>query len=299
MPPQGIQLIRHKEILSYEEIAHLVKLAVKAGIRKIRLTGGEPLVRCEIVKLVSMLAQIRGIQDLILTTNGTLLAPLADKLHGAGLKRVNISLDTLDADKYSKITRGGKLAQVWEGILAAGEANLKPVRLNVVVIRGLNDNEVVDFARLTLKWPLEVRFIEFMPYHNEHFWQPTYFVSASSVRHRISQSYPLVLETSPDYNSCTLWYRLKQGQGRIGFISPISSSFCSRCNRLRLTADGNLRSCLFLPQEVDLKTPLRQGATDKELLWLFEQAVSLKPPGHKLSIKASVPVGRPMYTIGG
>ena len=299
MPAGRTRLIPREEILSYEEIYRLVKVAVSCGITKLRLTGGEPLLRKRLVSLLGMLAQIKGVDDLGLTTNGTCLPEMAKELYHAGLRRINISLDTLDEAKYRWITQGAELARVCSGIEKALQLGFQPLKLNVVVIRGFNDDELLSFTRLAHEFPLEVRFIEFMPFHNGHFWSMSRYMSSPEMQDKINAHEGLVPYYEADKREIAKSYRLNKGIGRVSFISPFSPDFCSACNRLRLTADGHLRSCLFSRKELNLKTKLRQGVSDDKLILYFKQAVAQKPPSHGLTPSLSQPTGRAMHAIGG
>jgi cyclic pyranopterin phosphate synthase len=298
MPPEGVPQMSHSEILSYEEIRAVVQAAAELGIRKIRLTGGEPLVRADFPELVKMLSQIEGIQELSLTTNGALLKNNALALKQAGLSRINVSLDTLRADRFRYVTRLGKLKDVHEGIEAAKEAGLRPVKINTIVMRGINDDEVPDFARMTYEEECHIRFIELMPFKGV-----AEFVSSVEVRQHIGLLGKL--EPCPDSigiagNGPAVYYRLSGARGTIGFISPLSElSFCSRCNRMRLTADGRLRPCLLGEDEIDLRMPLRNNASTAELKRLILKAVASKPEHHHLAGGDVRPVKRRMSQIGG
>jgi cyclic pyranopterin phosphate synthase len=299
MPPTGIPWRPHAEILRYEEIKTVVRAAAELGISKVRLTGGEPLVRLGIVNLVAMLAQIPGIDDLAMTTNGILLARYAKELKAAGLKRVNVSLDTLRPDRFRRITRLGELSDTLDGIAAAKEAGLVPVKVNVVVVRGLNDDEVVDFARLTYAPDWHVRFIEVMPLGGNACWADNGYVPMGEVRERIERELGELIPAKLGVGGGPArYYRLPGAQGTIGFITPVSEHFCYQCNRLRLTADGKLRPCLLSDYEIDLRTPLRQGATMEEIKRLIVGAVRAKPERHRLSEQV-LPQGRVMSEIGG
>jgi GTP 3',8-cyclase len=300
MPPEGVSSRTHDDILRYEEIERLVRAAAGLGIKKVRLTGGEPLVRKGIVDLTAMLARIPGITELAMTTNATLLARYADALAQAGLQRINISLDTLQAEKYACITRGGRLEDALAGIAAAEEAGLTPLKVNTVVMRGLNDDEIANMAGLTLTHPWHVRFIELMPLNNE----AQTFDACSMRSHEVRAAIEAVLgplapvEIARNGSGPADLYRLKGAQGTVGFISPVSEHFCATCNRLRLTADGRLRLCLLSDQEVDLKPLLRGGAEIAEIQAALRQAINVKPGGHRLS-EHVLPQGRTMSQIGG
>lgn len=307
MPSGGVVPIEHKEILRYEEIARILKVAAKIGVRRVRITGGEPLVRKDIARLVQLIKQIPGIRDLSLTTNGILLEQHAEELAGAGLNRVNVSLDSLSAEKYGEITRGGNLDAVLRGIQAAEKAGLVPVKINMVPIRGINDSEIEAFAKLTLNTSYQIRFIEFMPFDSQDLWSPERFVSVDEIRSRVGNIGTLV--PAPVRKSGPAHYfRLEGAQGVIGFISPLSNHFCGECNRLRMTADGKLRPCLFSETEIDLKPALRQNTSDDEIHRLIILSVKVKPEGHNISmrqaglenlVKFMQGSGRPMSKIGG
>jgi cyclic pyranopterin phosphate synthase len=295
MPPEGVPQMSHSEILSYEEIRTVVQAAAELGINKIRLTGGEPLVRAELPELVRMLSQIEGIQELSLTTNGTLLKNNALALRQAGLSRINVSLDTLRPDRLRYITRLGRLKDVLEGISAAKKAGFDPVKINTVVMRGINDDEILDFARMTYEEGCHVRFIETMPFKGV-----ADFVPSAELRQHIGLLGKLEPCTSITGNGPAIYYRLAGAKGTIGFISPLTElSFCSRCNRMRLTPDGRLRPCLLGEDEIDLKTPLRNNASMEELKRLILKAVASKPEHHHLEAANVRLVKRKMSQIGG
>lgn len=298
MPEQGVPLKPHHELLTLEEIARIVKVAASLGITKVRLTGGEPLVRRGVVELVKMISSIPGIEDLAMTTNGVLLPAFAYQLKEAGLKRVNVSLDTLKPERFHRITRGGNLEDVLRGIEEAKKAGLTPIKVNVVVLEGFNRDEVVDFARLTIHDEWHVRFIEVMPVGTEAGDNLGKFVSMQEVREDIERALGPLLPASLRGNGPARYFQLKGAKGTIGFITPISEHFCYQCNRLRLTSDGKLRPCLLSDFEVDIKTALRSGATDEQLKEIIREAVRLKPEHHNLEA-SSLPTGRAMAEIGG
>ena len=295
MPAEGINLLPHEDILSYEEIYRIAVTAAELGIKKVRITGGEPLVRIGLSGLIRMLAQIESIDDIALTTNGTLLAQYADELKAAGLRRVNISLDTLNPDKFRLITRGGDFYHVMEGIDSAGAAGLSPIKINVVVMAGSNDDELLDFARKTIEEGWHVRFIEHMPFNREI--AESFFVPVGEMQERLAMLGELEPCTVKG-NGPAKYYRFPQANGTIGFITPVSQHFCFRCNRLRLTADGKLRPCLLSEREFDLRQPLRQGISAEELKRLIKRAVDSKPRQHKLA-QGAVPQDRPFSQVGG
>jgi len=295
MPPEGISVLPRSEILSYEEIQAVAKAAAELGINKVRLTGGEPLVRLELAHLVYMLSQIEGIDDISLTTNGVLLKQYAASLRQAGLGRVNVSLDTLKRERFKHITRSDKLGDVLAGIKGAREAGLEPVKINMVVIRGINDDEILDFARLTRDQGWHVRFIEPMPFAKAASLE---FVPAAEIQERLLGLGPLEPCHPTQGNGPARYFRFPAASGTVGFISPLSEHFCFNCNRLRLTVDGELRPCLLSDEEIDLKKPLREGASPEEVGQLIRQAAASKPERHRL-LDGVLPKGRPMCQVGG
>jgi len=297
MPVGGVSSLAHEDILRYEEIDTIARAAAEMGIDKVRLTGGEPLVRAALPELVAMLVDIKTIDDISLTTNGTMLAQYAAELKRAGLNRVNISLDTLKPDRFLAITRSdAELADVLEGIEVARGVGLEPVKLNMVVIPGVNDDEVLDFAAKTIDEDWHVRFIELMPVNGEN--KEPQFVAASAMRKTIDKLGKLEPCLPSVGNGPAKYFRLPKAKGTIGFITPVSEHFCFNCNRLRLTADGKLRPCLLSDYEVDLKTPLRGGADAEGLKKLIEEAVANKPQQHHIA-EGDVPRQRPFSQVGG
>lgn len=308
LPEKGIQWQEREKQLSAEEITRITEIAAQLGIKRIRLTGGEPLVYPHIVEIVERIASQPGIEEVSLTTNAMLLEKLARPLAEAGLKRVNISLDTLNADKFKRITRGGDIDHLWRGIVAAEKAGLAPLKLNTVVVNGLNADELPALARLTIENPWHVRFIELMPVGNAQDWGadfpslPARYISVQDMQARLSTFDPstgsgLRLEPVPPPigNGPARTFRIPGALGTIGFISPLGEHFCQQCNRLRLTADGHLRPCLLLDGEVNLRGALYTG---KALLPLFQKAVDAKPEGHELFLQ-HYPESRRMAQIGG
>jgi len=301
MPKEGISQFGHGEILSYEEILRVAAAAVKRGIDKIRITGGEPLVRRGVVSLVERLSRLAGVRDLSMTTNALLLVEFADGLRRAGLRRVNISMDSLDPEKYRRITRGGDLRKVWEGIEAARRAGISPVKINVVAIAGFNDGEIEDFARLTLKDPFQVRFIEFMPIGSASEWKPEHCIPCSRIKERVERIAPLIplSEGGNGHGGPARLFKFPGALGEIGFISPVSEHFCGSCNRLRLTADGKIKTCLFSGELTDLKPLLRSGADDEELGRKLDEALRSKPAHHGPMEGVMKRCHLPMVKIGG
>jgi cyclic pyranopterin phosphate synthase len=311
MPSGGIKFLDHSDILRYEEIVRVLRVAVQTGVRKVRITGGEPLARRNITGLIKMIRSIEGIQQLSLTTNGILLERYAEELADAGLDRVNVSLDSLKPERYREITRGGDLHAVLRGIEAAERAGLTPVKINMVPIRGLNDDEIGEFAKMTLTAPYQVRFIEFMPFVEEDMWNKDHFISTEDIQSRVEQIGALVPVEMKKAGPARC-FKFDGAAGIVGFISPISNHFCKECNRLRLTADGKLRPCLFSETEIDLKPSLRSGGTDDEIRRLIELSIEVKPKGHSMRMENVFPSQdcspmnmvqhrqrRPMSKIGG
>ena len=295
MPASGVSSRPHREILRYEEIIRVVRAAATLGIRKVRLTGGEPLVREGIVDLVASISNIPEIDEVTLTTNGSLLPRYAEQLARAGLSRVNISLDSLRPERFREITRLGSLDETLSGIAAAQEAGLVPIKLNAVVMRGINDDEVADLAAMARNG-FQVRFIEWMPIGTSSEDFNSRYVSGDEVRARIEESLG-PLEPLREEGPARVYRLSDSSHGQIGFISTFSSPFCATCNRIRLTADGKIRPCLLSPIEVDVKGPLRGGATDEEIRKLIIEGIDRKPLGHGTASDA--PRDRQMSQIGG
>ncbi|MHC1725434.1 MAG: GTP 3',8-cyclase MoaA [Syntrophobacteraceae bacterium] len=298
MPERGIPKLDHSDVLSYEEIVRLAQIVIGMGISKIRITGGEPLVRKDVLTLCSSISRIPEIRSLSITTNGVLLAGFAEGLIGAGIKRINVSLDTLKPERFAQITRSDSFKQVWEGIMAAQSAGMTPIKLNAVVMQGMNDNEIEELASLTFKYPFHVRFIEFMPFKAADY--DAKFLPASEILKRLRRVGPLLLADNSESNGPALHYRFEGALGKIGIISPVSNHFCPTCNRLRVTADGRLRTCLFSSEETDLRRPLRQGLPDEEIIRIIRTAINQKPEKHELSNPVFRKcISRPMFAIGG
>jgi cyclic pyranopterin phosphate synthase len=287
------------EMMQDEEVLFLARLFAELGFDKIRLTGGEPTVRAHIVDIVRGITTTPGIRSVSLTTNGMLLSKLADPLAAAGLGRVNVSIDTLNPAKFKRMTRGGDMETVWEGILAAEAAGLTPVKLNAVVVRGYNEEDVVDLANLTREHHWQMRFIEMMPFGGSTDLQTKQMVSSQEIQDRIEQSLGSLNPVSGgDLGGEARLYRIPGAQGDIGFISSVSAPFCADCSRARLTPEGILRMCLLRDDEVDLLTPLRAGASLEELRKLVLEAVWNKPWGHGLA-NGEIAINRAMNEIGG
>ncbi len=305
MPPEGIVPSEHRDILTYEEIIRIIEIGAGLGVRKVRLTGGEPLTRKNISFLISSIKKIRGIEDLSLTTNGILLEKYAAEIAAAGLDRINVSIDSFDPATYGKITRGGSLDAVLRGIAEAERAGLRPIKINMVPIRGVNDTEVIEFANLTFNSDYHVRFIEFMPSGNNDYWSPDKYITTDELKKKIETIAPLT-PVHMRKDGPSRYFRLKGARGVIGFISALSHHFCKDCNRLRLTSDGKLRPCLFSETEIDLKVALRSGEPDAEIERLLRLSIEIKPEGHNISdriaLRGPEALGsrrRPMSKIGG
>ncbi len=296
LPENGIPLLPRSDLLSFEELVSIAKIAAELGITKIRLTGGEPLVRKDLPRLVEMLARIDSIDDLSLTTNGVLLRHQAKELKQAGLNRVNISLDSLKQDKFHYITRQDKLKEVLKGIQAASRAGLSPIKINMVVLRGINDDEIIDFARRTINDGWHVRFIELMPLTPTT--HPATFVPASEIKTRLLSLGDLKPSLPPHGIGPARYFHLPRARGTIGFITPVTEHFCISCNRLRLTTDGKLHACLMSDDETDLRPALRRGASPLQIKRLIQQAVYAKPPHHHLA-EGITPAKSAMSKIGG
>lgn len=284
MPKEGVSFIGHEDILRYEEILRIAEVAVKTGVIKIRVTGGEPLVRRGVIDFLSSLKKVEGLRDVSLTTNGILLEDYAEEIFDAGIKRINVSLDTLSPDKYRDITRGGDISRVIRGIRKALDIGFAPIKINVVAIKGFNDDEIIDFVKLTTDKPYQIRFIEFMPVGDSALENSLGYLSNDEILKGINSFSPLerVYMGSGGADGPARLYSVKDALGKIGFISAMSHEFCSSCNRLRLTADGHLRACLLSDEPtVDLKTPLRSGCSNSELEALIENLISRKPSGYK------------------
>jgi len=300
MPAENVTFRPRHELLTFEEIERFACVAATLGINRLRLTGGEPLVRSELSKLVSRLASVPGIEDLALTTNGLLLSEHAAKLKAAGLDRLNISLDTLSEKTFQKISRRPGLDRVLEGIFAAKQAGFKKIRLNAIAIRGLTEHEIIPLAQFARKHDFELRFIEFMPLDADHAWKKEEVLSGESMRQILEKAIaPLEPVQRNDPSQPAVDYQFADGKGKIGFINPVSEPFCSNCNRLRLTAEGQIQNCLFSTVDWDARALLRGNATDEELGQLIRDCVSAKQPAHGIGEVDFQQPSRAMYQIGG
>lgn len=298
MPAMGAKFAPRDELLTDEEIITVVRAAAKIGFSKIRLTGGEPTIRPHVVDIVREIARTPGIDEITMTTNGLLLGRMAHDLKAAGLDRVNVSIDTLDPERFTRITRGGKIEKVWAGIAAAEEAGLSPIKLNAVVVRGQNDDEVADLAALTLEHPWQMRYIEVMPLEGVGDVHDAGLVTTAETLDLIEQAHGKLEQLEAPPGDPARVYRIPGARGTIGFISPVSQPFCAFCNRIRLTADGKLRLCLLRNDEVDVRDILRSGGTEDDLIEQIRFGVWRKPWGHGLA-EGDRNIGRGMSQIGG
>lgn len=299
-PRMQMQALPHREILSYEEILRLVAIAAPLGISRVRITGGEPLVRRGVAGFIASLTRFDGIEDVSLTTNGVLLENMADALVKAGRPRLNISLDSLKAQRFREITGRNDWEAVWRGINRAEELGFFPLKINMVPVRGMNDDEVADFARLTLDRRLQVRFIEFMPIGADDRWRRDVCVTSEEVRAAIERELgPLIPFAAAPSAGPSTNFQVPGAQGVIGFISPITRHFCGSCRRLRLTADGKIRPCLLSDTEIDIKSPLRSGSNDAVIERLLRTALEIKPERHHLAERGPECFQRTMSRIGG
>lgn len=300
MPEEGIEdKLNHMGILSLEDMARIVNVATQVGIRKVRLTGGEPLARRNIAQLIEYISNLEPIDDIAITTNGILFNKMAKELKSAGLNRVNFSLDSLVPEKFKYITRNGNVNDVIKSIFTALELDMQPVKLNTVVIKGFNDDEVLTLAKLAYDYPFHVRFIEFMPVGDLLYWKKERMMKSDEVKAIVEKHYHL---QAPDYipgNGPAKYYNIEGGQGSIGFISPMSNHFCHECNRIRMTADGKLRGCLYDKKEIDLRPALENNTDDFELKSLFLRAINSKPMRHHMDSGWGNQNQRKMYQIGG
>jgi len=299
MPAEGLEWLPRDEVLSFEEITRLVRVLSEMGVDEVRLTGGEPLVRRDLPVLVSFLAGIPGVRDLSLTTNGVLLDRLAGPLVEAGLRRLNVSLDSLSHVRFAEITRRDALDRVLVGLEEAERyPELRPIKVNCVAMRGFTEEEVPALAELARRKPYVVRFIEFMPLDADEAWKEDEVLTGGEIRALIEERWPLV-EIPAKPSSTARRFRFADGAGEIGFVNPVSEPFCSSCDRIRLTADGQLRTCLFSRREWDLKAPLREGASDDDLAQLIRFAIRHKELKHKINDPGFVRASRSMSQIGG
>jgi cyclic pyranopterin phosphate synthase len=299
MPRTGIAKLKHEEILTYEEILRLSKIAAKMGITKIRLTGGDPLSRKGLCEFIPNLTAIEGIKEVSLTTNGVYLEKNLDKIKSGGIKRLNISLDTLKREKYKKITGVDGFESVKKGIMKAWKMGFSPIKINVVVIQGINDDELIDLAKLSIEYPFHIRFIEYMPIGEVEPENTFRHLSSELIKDRLRPLGELIPVEKSEGEGPSERFKLLKAPGEIGFISPLSNHFCAVCNRLRLTARGTLRPCLLYNREVDVKGPIRSGAADDELAGLFLKAARNKPHHHGFNEENHTNLEAHMSSIGG
>jgi cyclic pyranopterin phosphate synthase len=300
MPAEGLEWLRRDEILTFEEIARLTSILAALGVGEVRLTGGEPLVRRDLPELVRMLAQIPGVDDLSLTTNGILLERLAGALVDAGLRRLNVSLDSLDHVRFAEITRRDALDQVLAGLAEAERyPELRPIKINCVAIKGFTEDDVPALAALARRKPYVVRFIEFMPLDADRAWSADQVLTGAEIRSLIEARHGPLVEIPAKPSSTARRFRFADGQGELGFVNPVSEPFCSSCDRIRVTADGQLRTCLFSRREWDLKTALRDGRTDSQIADFLRFAVRHKELKHRVNEPGFVRASRSMSQIGG
>src|SRR5437588_2506230 len=299
MPAEGLRWLDRAELLTFEEIERLVRLLVRLGLRSVRLTGGEPLVRRELPKLIELLSAVEGLEDLSLTTNGYLLEGMAAELVEAGLERINVSLDSLSRDRFFQMTRRDSLSQVIRGLeTLEGFPQLGPVKVNCVAMRGFTEDEVIPFAELARRKPYQVRFIEFMPLDADRAWSADRVLTGAEIRGMIDSVYPLEPLEREAHATAKVW-RFRDGRGEIGFVNPVSEPFCADCDRIRLTAEGKLRTCLFSLHETDLREPLRSGADDDEVEGILRDAVWRKELKHHVGEAGFRQPARSMSAIGG
>lgn len=299
MPEDGVESLPHHDVLSYEEMLRVTRIAIALGVRKVRITGGEPLVRRGLVSFVRQLRALDPDLELALTTNGILLAGMATELKEAGLNRINVSLDSLKAERFREISRRDGLSDVLAGLERAAAVGFAPIKINMVPLRGVNDDEIEAFAALSRDNPWEIRFIEYMPVSDGLAYSASQRVGAEEIIARLQRLGTLAAVRAATTAGPANCYRLAGYAGQIGIIPAVSQHFCGECNRLRLTADGRLRPCLFSTEEIDLRTPLRAGASEAELRELLLQATESKPRGHRIGSDDFAPASRRMHGIGG
>lgn len=300
MPEEGIDFLPHNNILSYEEVLRMVRLAVQSGIRKVRLTGGEPLVRKGFTDFLKKMNEIDGLEETTITTNGVLLRQYAAEIKESGVNRINISLDSLKPEKFKRITGRDFFDQVWEGIQEVEKLGFAPIKINVVAIRGINDDEIEDFARLTIEKPYHIRFIEHMPIGESNNWNSEKFLPILEIYNRIQNVGSIMeIQRRNNLDGPAQRYKIENAKGEIGLIGALSNHFCSVCNRLRLTADGHLRGCLFSENEIDVMPDLRGGKSDEVILALINKAIKEKPERHNLNKQGHKSCTRHMSSIGG
>jgi cyclic pyranopterin phosphate synthase len=298
--PETVQFGPKEEILTFEEVSRFTRIAAGLGVRKVRITGGEPLVRKHLPVLIEQIAAIDGISDLALTTNGVLLAPQAQDLYSAGLRRINIHLDTLDRGRFERISRRDEFDRVMAGIEECLRLGFEPIKINAVALKGVNEEDMAPLARFGREKGIEIRYIEFMPLDSQGLWDRSKVLLASDIRSMLTREIgPLVADANPDPRAPATEFAFADGIGRVGFIASVSEPFCMNCNRIRLTADGKLRYCLFAIDEVDVRSALRNGGSDEEITRIIRGNVQSKWIGHEINHQRFVAPPRPMYAIGG
>ena len=300
MPDEQIQFLKRSQLLTFEEIERFVRIVVSVGVNKVRLTGGEPLVRADLDTLIKMILGVPGLENLGLTTNGILLCDQAEQLYRAGLRKLNISLDTLNESMFEEITRRKGFRKVIEGIHTARELGFHPIKINAVAINGITDSQLIPLAEFARELDVEVRFIEYMPLDSENDWERQKVLLGSSILQRISeQIMPLKPVSDQEKTAPASSYLFEDGRGKIGIIPSVSQPFCSNCDRFRLTADGHLRNCLFSLEETSIKELLRGSASDEEILEVVRHSLSKKKAGHEINSEDFIQPDRPMHSIGG
>ena len=299
MPKDKLELRNKEDILSIDEIVRIIKIFTNLGIKKVRITGGEPLLRNDIIELIQVLTKIKEIEDISITTNGTRLYNLCVPLKNSGIKRINISLDSLNEKKFNYITGTKKYSRVIESINKALETGFNPIKINTVVIRGFNDDEIADFAKMSFKYPIQVRFIEFIPSKNREIWEPGKFMSGLEIKKKceiLGKLYPVKI---PNGSGSAVIYKYKNSIGTIGFINPISNGFCIRCNKIRITAYGELRLCLFSKIKLNLKNFIKNGIVDSEIEKNIIGVVKTKPANHSIDLTSNKNYDLVMSQVGG
>ncbi len=300
MPAENVQFMDRKDLLTFEEMERFTRICVGLGVNKVRLTGGEPLVRRDLHKLVAMIAAIDGVRDIGITTNGILLAEQAQQLWDAGLRRINVSLDALDPVKFKEITRREGYEQVIEGIQAAQRVGFDPVKINAVSVRGMTEDEIVPFGKFARETGVELRFIEFMPLDADNAWERDKVLFAHEIIERLSaEIMPLIPVPDQNPHAPATEFVFEDGIGRVGFIASVSQPFCMSCDRFRITADGKIRNCLFSLEETDVRGLLRSGGTDEEIAAAVKACVAAKWEGHQINTAKFIQPKRAMYSIGG
>ena len=300
MPEQNVEFLPREELLTFEEITRFVKIVAGRGVNRLRITGGEPLVRKDVPELIARLSRIDGIEDIAMTTNGLLLADYVERLKAAGLQRLNISLDGLREETFQRIARRSGVQKVIDGIEAAIDHGFEKIRLNAVSIAGITEEEIVPLARFSMERELELRFIEFMPLDAEEAWQKDLVLPGDRIREILESEFgSLVLADRDDPSQPAMDYRFRNGSGKVGFINPVSQPFCSTCNRMRITAEGQLRNCLFSTSEWDIRKLMRDGGSDVEIEELIRSCIAAKKPAHGIDSDDFERPEKAMFQIGG